>query len=216
MDSRLTLEIAFARMGRPDLHASPASLLARIERLERIAGVEAGGEPEAEAPKPRLQPVPPPAVPVSAPDQAAPPPAVEARGDLDIERIRRAWPTVMDGVKRRKIRAHAMLLSAVPASYTDGEVVLQFPPASSFHRDRVAEPGSGLLPPLVEAFYETFGVRPAVSCVLGQNEPREPATPKAGPPAGEEDSAATIAPPKDPIDLIREGFAAEIVEETMR
>jgi hypothetical protein len=26
--------------------------------------------------------------------------------------------------------------------------------------------------------------------------------------------AVSITPPKDPIDLIREGFAAEIVEET--
>jgi len=51
VDNRLALEIAFARMARPDLHASPASLLARIERLERMAGVEPevpAGEPAAE------------------------------------------------------------------------------------------------------------------------------------------------------------------------
>src|SRR5256714_1661975 len=59
VDNRLALEIAFARMARPDLHASPASLLARIERLERMAGVEPEvpvGEPAGQAS--RAQPVP--------------------------------------------------------------------------------------------------------------------------------------------------------------
>src|SRR2546421_12438742 len=66
VDNRLSLEIAFARMARPDLHASPASLLARIERLERVAGIEPipgggapGGEeaPEVERPRePRSEP----------------------------------------------------------------------------------------------------------------------------------------------------------------
>src|SRR5207247_4065049 len=71
VDNRLALEIAFARMARPDLHASPASLLARIERLERMAGVEPevpAGEPAAEPP--RLQ-----AAPRPAPQKAVADPA---------------------------------------------------------------------------------------------------------------------------------------------
>jgi len=130
----------------------------------------------------------------------------------------------MELVKKRKITAHAMLISAAPAEFDDGEVVLQFPPTNRFHRDKVSAPGSGYLSPLVEAFFETFGVRPAVRCVLGQNEPpapaRQPAPDPAERPSGEDDGDAgpapvtTIAPPRDPIDLIREGFAAEIVEET--
>ena len=63
-------------------------------------------------------------------------------------------------------------------------------------------------------------MRPAVRCVLGQNETREPAGPSGGSTGGlngtEEQPGAQRVPgaPKDPIDLIREGFAAEIVEET--
>lgn len=117
-------------------------------------------------------------------------------------------------VKKRKIRAHAMLLSAVPAAYDDGEVMLQFPPSSRFHRDQVAQPGSGMLPPLADAFFETFGVRPAFTCVLGQNEaPEQGGRQEASPPDDDDAPAASTAAPKDPIDLIREGFAAEIVEE---
>ncbi|MEA2589664.1 MAG: polymerase subunit gamma/tau [Actinomycetota bacterium] len=237
VDNRLALEIAFARMARPDLHASPASMLARVERLERMAGIEPevpAGEPVAEPP--RLQAVPRPAPkkapaaappapspqPVVAPAAPGPAPAPAASGEVDIERVQRAWPAVMELVKKRKITAHAMFLSAAPAEFADGELVLQFPPINRFHRDKVSEPGSGYLSPLVEAIFETFGVRPAIRCVLGQNEAPAPVSqaPTQAPARQgreEEDDepvAVSITPPKDPIDLIREGFAAEIVEET--
>jgi DNA polymerase-3 subunit gamma/tau len=260
VDNRLALEIAFARMARPDLHASPASLLARIERLERMAGLEPqSGDPppatphkQVDAPRPMPQeaeqvtplhqpaasalPAPPapsaPAAPTQAAPSPAPPPAPvpAASSDVDLERIQRAWPAVMELVKKRKITAHAMLISATPAQFADGEVVLQFPPTHRFHRDKVSEPGSGYLSPLVEAFFETFGVRPAVRCVLGQSEssaavrapapaPSSRSNPQDIPPSahemGDDDEPAVSIPPrKDPIDLIREGFAAEIVEET--
>ncbi|MEA2501618.1 MAG: polymerase subunit gamma/tau [Actinomycetota bacterium] len=236
VDNRLALEIAFARMARPDLHASPASMLARIERLERMAGIEPevpAGEPVAEparlqavprpAPKkaPAAAPPAPPPQPM-APAAPGPAPAPAASGEVDIERVQRAWPAVMELVKKRKITAHAMFLSAAPAEFADGELVLQFPPINRFHRDKVSEPGSGYLSPLVEAIFETFGVRPAIRCVLGQNETPAPVSqaPTQAPARQgreEEDDepvAVSITPPKDPIDLIREGFAAEIVEET--
>ena len=144
----------------------------------------------------------------------------------------------MELVKKRKITAHAMLLSAAPAELADGELVLQFPPINRFHRDKVSEPGSGYLSPLVEAVFETFGIRPAIRCVLGQAEapaqspapaPPTPSHTQRMPPSAAEGSrhepsayemgdddepTVSITPPKDPIDLIREGFAAEIVEET--
>jgi DNA polymerase-3 subunit gamma/tau len=236
VDNRLALEIAFARMARPDLHASPASMLARIERLERMAGIEPevpAGEPAAEParlqavprPAPKMAPAAAPPVPQPQPVVAAAPgpaPAPAGSGEVDIERVQRAWPAVMELVKKRKITAHAMFLSAAPAEFADGELVLQFPPINRFHRDKVSEPGSGYLSPLVEAIFETFGVRPAIRCVLGQNEAPAPVSqaPTQAPARQgreEEDDepvAVSITPPKDPIDLIREGFAAEIVEET--
>jgi DNA polymerase-3 subunit gamma/tau len=236
VDNRLALEIAFARMARPDLHASPASMLARIERLERMAGIEPeapAGEPAAEParlqavlrPAPKKAPAAAPPAPQPQPVVAAAPgpaPTPAGSGEVDIERVQRAWPAVMELVKKRKITAHAMFLSAAPAEFADGELVLQFPPINRFHRDKVSEPGSGYLSPLVEAIFETFGVRPAIRCVLGQNEapaPVSPAPTQAPARQGREEEddepvAVSITPPKDPIDLIREGFAAEIVEET--
>ena len=223
VDSRLAFEIAFARMARPELHASPASLLARIERLERKAGqepevptrVEPAAAPEPVRPPP-VKVVAAPAAPAqrsSTGERSRKPVAVAvASGEPDIERIRRAWPAVLDLVKKRKISAQAIVHPATPVEYANGELVLEFGPKSRFHRDKLADPASGYMNPLVEALFETFGVRPAIRCVLGQNEARDPAA-SAG---RVDDGPAPVAPagaPKDPIDLIREGFAAEIVEE---
>ncbi len=213
VDNRLALEIAFARMARPELHASPASLLARVERLERMAGLEPGADPQPAAPEPA--PAAPPRVELP---QAAPPPHVHVSapptpvGDLDIARIQRAWPEVMKLVKKRKILAHAMLVTATPVAYEDAELTLEFDPRNRFHRDKVADLSSGFLTPLVEALFETFGLRPAIECVVGQNEARKPVAPAAE--AEAPGNQKTAGPPKDPIDLIREGFAAEIGEET--
>ncbi|HYO00259.1 MAG TPA: DNA polymerase III subunit gamma/tau, partial [Actinomycetota bacterium] len=68
VEGRLALEVGLARMTRPDLHATPASLLARLERLERSQG----DAPAAPVPVARVQAAPPP--PARKPDRAPPPP----------------------------------------------------------------------------------------------------------------------------------------------
>ncbi|MGH2688903.1 MAG: DNA polymerase III subunit gamma/tau, partial [Actinomycetota bacterium] len=42
VEGRLVLEVMLVRMARADLHPSPAAVLSRIERLERLAGVQPG------------------------------------------------------------------------------------------------------------------------------------------------------------------------------
>jgi DNA polymerase-3 subunit gamma/tau len=69
---RLTLELALVRGALPEADPSPAGLAARIERLERLAGVETASAPEA---GPGLRP----AMPHPAPGSAPPsPPKAEA------------------------------------------------------------------------------------------------------------------------------------------
>jgi DNA polymerase-3 subunit gamma/tau len=297
LDSRLGLEIAFVRMARPDLHATPSSLLARVERLERVAGVAgaatADGSVREVGAGPAARPASPPALPRAPRAQEAPPaggprstggtdpareerpgralvpgepaagwepaadretspparsapaaarpvaassptspnrpaaaptasatPARTAGVTVDLDHLRRAWPSILALVKRKKILAEAMLHETTPAAYEDGELVLEFSPTHSFHREKVSDPRLGYLNPLLEALNETFGVRPAIRCVLGQNGPGQgpesPDGPAPGPVGGTDGTwaAPAAAGAKDPIDLIREGFAAEIVEET--
>lgn len=223
VDGRIALEVALVRMVRPDLHATPASMMTRIERLERLAGIE-----------PRPTTMPPAQVPATdggssmtsrpqrVASQAAPPrdPHEQADGTpagLDVEKVREAWAVILDKVKQRKVSARAMLLPADPVAWSAGELVLEFDPRSRFHRDQMSDPAYQA--PLVEAFLDTLGIRPKLRCVLREEDGR------SGSPAAsdvavaeqvEEEPAsapAATAGDKQAIDLIREGLAAEIIEE---
>lgn len=208
VDSRLVLEIGLARMVRPDLHASPAALLSRIERIERQLGVstdEASSTPTPAPPEARLtgifkSPTPQPTAKKEAIEK--PPP-----GEVDLERIRRAWEVILDKVRIKKISYQALLLPATPVAWQDGELVLEFPSRSRFHREKVAD--TKTQGPLIEAFEETLGVRPKVACVLG-DESSETAVDEAQPP----DDSGRVDEPEDVVEMIKKSFkGAEIVEE---
>lgn len=236
VEPRLALEIGLARMARPELHATPQSMLSRISRLERLAGIEDGdGSFPQSAPAPKEPKVAPKATPKvaepaskpsakAAEEPAAKPPArAEAAlqppkmevpsGSVDIDKVKRAWPLLLEKVKKRKISFSALLLPAQPVAYTDGELVLEFGATSRFHKDKVSQ--SSQNGPLVEAFEELFGVRPRIACVLGGAEP--PRKSQAAIQEEEPDDAGPVDDkdrPKDAIDVIRDTFSgAEVVED---
>lgn len=226
IEGRLALEVGFARMTRPDLHATPASLLERIERLERMVGVE---EPAAQTPgrteeRPvrRTETAARPSrrgvagkTPVEKeqlrPAEAGSPPV--PAGEVDIEKIRRAWDVILQKVKTRKVSFGAVLLAAKPVAFADMELVLEFGPRSNFHREQASEPARQT--PLIEAFHDTFGIRPKIRCISGAEEPQGGAAEPEGP---AKEAAATMETGsdggKDPVELVRERFSAEVVEES--
>ena len=172
---RLTLELALVRATIPEADPNPAGLLARIERLERLAGMrttEAGGVPpevSAEAPPPEARtaeagpadaaPVPPPA-PVRAVADGAAPHAPDA-GALDLQAIRRSWPVLLDRLlERRQMVLQASLQSATAAAYDDGVLQLAFPPGWNAAARRVQSKEEDLR----KAFSEVFGSAPRIVC----------------------------------------------------
>ena len=256
VQGRLALEVGLARMTRPDLHATPSTLLARLERLEKRGVLETEQEPgpyeePVKAPPARREPgqtaprvapkitvpppakAPPPAASVPAATAAVPPAPVKPApaeadrtpeapvppvdpGNLDIERINRAWPLILDKVKRRKISSHAMLLPATPVGWNQGELVLEFEPRSRFHRDKMAEQTQH--GPLLDAFNEILGVRPTLKCVMGREQEKPPARDAAGaegsfqaPEDLSDEGSGEPAP--DAIEMIRRAFNASVVSE---
>lgn len=143
---------------------------------------------------------------------------VPHEGELDIEKIQRAWPLLLEKVKRRKISFQALLLPAHPVAWKDNELILEFGPRNGFHRDKVNEPGQQI--PLVEAFTEIFGVKPSVRCVMGAEAPAPKAAAKTASvglsdediAGSKEDSDETKAP-LSALDHIREAFGEVVVEE---
>lgn len=221
IEGRLALEIGFARMTRPELHSIPASMLARIERLERLAGVEQ--EASRDVPRPRPKPA---RKEAAESSQKAPPtrrakktdsesgpdkvpsraPVAEAPGTVDTEKVQQAWDVILQKVKSRKVTFGAVLLQARPSAFVDGELVLEFGPKSNWHKDEASDPAKQI--PLIEAFHDTFGIRPRIRCVETGNI-HEPADEGEETTKGDGREAAGA----DPVDLVRERFSAEVVEE---
>jgi DNA polymerase-3 subunit gamma/tau len=243
VEGGLALEVGLARMTRPDLHATPASMLSRIERLERLLDIETdspaqGPEPSAPSESSVLEPD---SVEKKSPSRSAEssvlePDSTDAKPSLvheaepegraepgeqpmveiDIEKILRAWDLVLQNVRKRKISFQALLLPATPVAWSGRELALEFPSRNRFHYEQVANPSNH--GPLQEAFLEVFGVRPEIRCVLGE-DPDKTNRSSTRQDVSTESAASTMespeaGPPKDPVELVREGFEAEIVEES--
>jgi len=253
VDARLALEVGLARMVRPELHAGAEALLSRVERLERLSGLDpaegapapstapvrpavkeappvpkrtatnapATGDVRLAAEKPLSKKEAPPdtakEMPTILPDTSSPasPASPPDPSGLDLAKVQRAWPVILDKVKKKKISFHALLLPANPAAFEGQELVLEFGTQNRFHRDKVSEQSQHQ--PLVDAFFDTLGMRPKIVCRIGQGHSGAAKTKAEAEPMQppDEDGTAEDAPAaRDPIDMIRETFGkTEVVEE---
>ncbi len=204
---RLTLELALIRATLPETDTAPEGLVARLERLERVAGIAPGSS----APAARSEPAPAgppgsdvraerPAEPHAEPseDVAAQPAVEEERTSvpvlgagtsaIDVGTIRQSWAAM---IKHLRDQGRAVLPSfletATPAAY-DGETLeLVFPPDRPFGVKKVTEREQELR----AALQEMFGISPAINCVLREGLDRVEVI-EDDPPLSEEEALARI------------------------
>ena len=154
-DPRLPLELALVKVTRPGADLSRESLSYRIEQLESRA--RGANEPRAERADEPPAPTPPPRStrprPRTAPERVATGRRAGRRGPLHSRVV---------GSRRGK-----------PAALEGERLVVEFPPAASFHRNLAEEPKNAEL--LGEVLYEVTGRRLAVDFVLGEGSHEEPA-----------------------------------------
>ena len=233
---RLLLEVALVRAAAPETDPSATGLLGRIERLERRLGIE-GAAPAAPAPQPprRSEPAPAPAAsggwgepsgptppapreekepapaPVvespaaEAPAASPPPPA-----DVGLGHVRDAWDATLQEVKRKSRRIGAFLYPSHPVRFEDGTLVVEV--QSDFHKEAMTDEKNRSA--LADAIHAALGVRPPIRFVTRGAHPE--GAPASDPvPAAEEYEDATPgdAPERVPVELIKKGFAAEVVED---
>ena len=197
---RLSLELAIVRACLPETDPTPAGLVARLERLERLAnltseplGVEPAervdpppvpvaavpeaGDPVATDPTPEATPE---ATPVASPEAAPetttqmPVPHAADAGSVDVAMLRRSWGALIDhlGTLRQPI-LRAILESATVASFDGESLELAFPPDKKFAVQKV----EGRQDELRQALSDLFGVSPRVVCVVRESRaPSEPAS----------------------------------------
>jgi DNA polymerase III subunit gamma/tau len=193
---RLSLELALVRATMPDTDPGPAGIVARLERLERLANLAPGTEvPTADAVQALITPSPsddeptvvvseasePAAVTPEATDQdtqpleAAPVATAHAAsaGNVDVTMLRRSWPALIEHLgNARKMILKAFLESATVSSYDGTTLELAFPPNQRVGPQKVEERQEDLR----DAMADVFGIRPQISCVV-----REHRDPSGGP-----------------------------------
>jgi DNA polymerase III subunit gamma/tau len=185
-DPRLPLELALVKVTRPGADLARQSLSYRIEQLEGRMRAE------VQHPQPRREP---------EVQDAPEPSSAEPLPDLALEQVQQVWgQAVLPALGERSIPAASVLGEARPIELSGDRLVIEFPPAASFHRNLAEEPKNASL--LAEVLYEVTGHKLALAFAVGEGEAvAEEAEPEG--PVGEEDI----------ISMMKSTFDAREVDE---
>jgi DNA polymerase III subunit gamma/tau len=160
-DPRLPLELALVKVTRPGADLSRESTAYRLEQLESRLRVE----PQRPAP----------AAASGSAEQApaAPAPAETGEGPpLDLDEIQAAWKqSILPTVSEKSIPTGSVLAEARPVALENDRLVLEFPPAASFHRGLAEDPKNADV--LAAVLHEVTGRRLALAFELGEGPPAE-------------------------------------------
>jgi DNA polymerase-3 subunit gamma/tau len=159
-DPRLPLELALVKVTRPGGDLSRESTAYRLEQLEAKLRGEPHRAPEA-SPKETAAPV--------------EPEAAEDEGpQVGLPEIQAAWrQTILPAVSERSIPTSSVLAEAKPVALEGRRLVLEFPPAASFHRGLAEEPKNADV--LAAVLHEHTGRRLELAFELGEGPHEEPA-----------------------------------------
>ncbi len=190
-DARMAVEIALLKAARPDLDPSTEGLLRRIERLE---GQLAGGGDRAVGPVATASPTAPPPAAESSPEEVPEPVAEEdaepeepsapesvepedpqpaeavGQGDLDLEKLKRVWPAVLDQLAKTAPALAAFFEEARPVGFEADVVEVSFPASATFNKRKAEVPEQRER--VAEALLAVTGqsLKPAYVLIDGESE----------------------------------------------
>lgn len=231
-EHRLLFEIALVRSAAPETDPSANGLLGRIERLERrlgIEGEEAGGAQSAQVPPksaqvpPKSAQVPPepkpdlrepssrsgapgpraaeePPTQKGAPSQEAP---AGIPAQIGLGHIKEAWPATLKEVSKRSKRVWGLLSPSRPVDFDGSTATIEV--QSEFHMSSMSEARN--MEVLQSSIHAALGISPTLQFVTRLS----PAQPR---PAAEDEvvDEPTGDAPADPVELVKEGLGAEVIE----
>lgn len=240
---RLLLEIALIRATSPETDASASGLLGRIERLERRMGIAGAAEeapvapstgarpaqqaPAAGAPATRTTSKPAGAKPASKAEPAPasqeearaaaeiaapqPQPAAVDPTHIGLGHVKEAWPATLKEVSKVSRRVGAYLTPSRPVRFEAD--VLSIEVQSAFHKDAMTQAANR--DALVDAVFASLGIRPQIAFEARGEAPGGSGTATESSPANLVDEVPdeNQAVDHDPIELVKKGLGAEVVEE---
>lgn len=200
-DVRLVLELALAKMTKPETDVSIEGLLYRIEELEKKS-LSSKEELKVKEVKPKEKP-----------EQKAPEAEVLAEKGLeikrlDIDKVKRAWPVILESTKKKRIPTYSLLLECEPVEARENTLVLEFKSVAEFHKKEIEKPKN--LEVVKKALKEVFGFEPDVICALKEEAKSKEKT---------ESEKETLAPfekevkETSVVSLVKDSFGAEVIEE---
>jgi DNA polymerase-3 subunit gamma/tau len=182
-DPRLPLELALVKVTRPGADLSRQSLAYRIEQLESRPR-EAHAQPAPARANPSAAPAPT-AEPAEEPSPEEPQAPASEAPTVDLEQLQHLWKqAILPAVSERSIPTASMLGEARPVELAGTRLVLEFPPAASFHRGLAEEPKNATL--VAEVLHEITGQRLELAFAVGEAPPESDETGPAEPQSEEE------------------------------
>jgi DNA polymerase-3 subunit gamma/tau len=231
---RLLLELALVRSAAPETDPSANGLLGRIERLERRLGIaqdaaEATAPEGAEraAPRDARDPLPSQKQPARSGEPVEPDAGGAARRAADgpaenrapvasgggatgvehigLNHLKDAWPAILKEISRRSKRVWGLLTPSHPVRFEDGALAIEV--QSEFHESTMAMERN--VATVSDAVHAALGIRPTLLFEARSAAASKPVADDAtdlaeARPLGERD---------DPVELVKKGFGAEVVEE---
>ena len=190
-DPRLPLELALVKVTRPGADLSRESTAYRLEQLE--------SRQRGDAPRPPAAPVS-----VAEPESTEAPPAEVSEGPpVDLGELQAAWKqSILPTVSEKSIPTGSVLAEARPVALEGDRLVLEFPPAASFHRGLAEDPKNASV--LAAVLHEVTGRRLTIAFELGEGAPAEEAEAEDEP-ATEEEIIALVQTTFDTRKLGKDG-----------
>jgi DNA polymerase III subunit gamma/tau len=199
-DPRLPLELALVKVTRPGADLSRESLSYRLEQLE--SRTREPHHTPAQAPAPAA---PPNEAEEDVRSDAPAPEEPSERPPLELEQLQQLWQqAILPAVAEHSIPAGSVLNEARPVELAGERLVIEFPPAASFHRNLAEDPKNATL--LVDAIREVTGRRLDLAFVVGEGSGDEE--------AGEHEHEREPESEEEFIALFKDRFDAREVDGT--
>lgn len=216
---KLHLELMIARMLVPSVDETERGALARVERLERRAGMptDADAQPPAAAPIASQQTAPAaaprqpepqrPAAAEAPPVQKVPEPAPVARpkpaGPVTLQMLRDSWPEVLEHVAKAKRSTWMLVMNADVRDLKEDILTLVFPSPKDLESFKKLAGGDGPSEHLRSAIVDVLGLRVKyIAKVDGAPDPgasaSAPVSPAQAAPREQRASSTSDSPPAEP------------------
>ena len=131
---------------------------------------------------------------------------------VDINKLKRIWPIVLEQLKKEKISTYALLLECRPVKVEGRKVTLSFNEGASFHHREIEKPQNLKL--IQGILRNILGHTLEISCVLDRGIDGAMVEIVSGSDEMPEQDPEGIVPEPHIVKLVQDSFEAEVVDET--